>query len=203
VRLLTYQLTGTITDKTGKPVQGAVVITRTQDRDFWTHSSPSDANGHYSSFYAASDETSADPVILAVGVALGGISYGGNLGTNASFKRLKSSVLNIQLGAGAAYTVQTPSPQAGAVYSGLVVGVTSGGKVVKPLSEQWPDAAGRFSMRLPASVRGKTIHFWENQRQFFSHFAARPGGAVDLAAWPSQLGNAAPAGLATLAIPRK
>ena len=100
VRLLTYQLAGTITDATGKPVQGAVVITRTQDRDFWTHSSASDANGHYTSFFAASDETNADPVILAVGVASGGISYGGTLGTNASFKRLRSAVMNIKLGAG-------------------------------------------------------------------------------------------------------
>ena len=33
---------------------------------------PTDANGHYTSFFAASDETSADPVPLAVGVALGG-----------------------------------------------------------------------------------------------------------------------------------
>jgi hypothetical protein len=109
----------------------------------------------------------------------------------------------IQLGAGVAYTLGTPTPQVGAIYSGLVVGVTSGGKVIKPLTERWPDATGAFSMRLPASVRGKTVRFWENQRQFFSHFAARPGGAVDLAAWPSQLGNAVPAGLATLAIPRK
>ena len=54
VHLLTYQLSGTITDASGKPVQGAVVITRTQDRDFWTHSSATDVNGHYSSFFAAS-----------------------------------------------------------------------------------------------------------------------------------------------------
>ena len=106
-------------------------------------------------------------------------------------------MLNIQLGAGVAYTLQTPTPQVGAVYSGLVVGVTSGGNVVKPLAERWPDASGAFSMRLPASVRGKTVHFWENQRQFFSHFAARPGGAVDLASWPSQLGDAVPSGLAS------
>jgi alcohol dehydrogenase (cytochrome c) len=203
VRLLTYQLGGTITDATGKPVQGAVVITRTQDRDFWTHSSASDANGHYTSFFAASDETAADPVVLAVGVASGGISYGGVTGTNAPFKRLQSSVMNIKLGAGAAYTIQTPAPQVGAVYSGLVVGVTAGGQVVKPLAERWPDVKGAFSMRLPASVRGKTVRFWENQRQFVSSFPALPGGAVDLAAWPSELGNAVPSGLAALAIPRK
>src|SRR5262249_43350663 len=36
VGLYTYSLTGTITDASGKPVQGAVVVCRTNDRDFWT-----------------------------------------------------------------------------------------------------------------------------------------------------------------------
>jgi alcohol dehydrogenase (cytochrome c) len=198
VRLLTYQLSGTITDAAGKPVQGAVVITRTQDRDFWTHSSATDANGHYTSFFAASDETPADPVPLAVGVALGSVSYGGNLGVNEPFARLKSATMNIQLGSGVNYTVEKPSSFTGAIYSGLVVGVTVGGNVVKPLAESWPDAKGNFSMTLPASVRNKTLHLWENQRQFFSHFPAKPGGPVDLGSWPKQLGDAAPSGLATV-----
>jgi hypothetical protein len=202
VRLLTYQLAGTITDASGKPVKGAVVITRTQDRDFWTHSAASDANGHYTSFFAASDESDANPVPLAVGVALGNVSYGGTLGTNANFARLKSATMNIQLGAGTAYTVQPPTSFAGAVYSGLVVGVTAGGKVVKPVSESWPTARGAFSMTLPASARGRTLTFWENQRQAFSHFAARAGGPIDLASWPAQLGDAVPTGLATLKAPR-
>jgi hypothetical protein len=201
VRLQTYQLRGTITDAAGKPVRGAVVITRTQDRDFWTHSSGSDQNGHYTSFFSASDETNSDPVPLSVGVALGGVSYGGVLGTNASFKRLRSAVMNIQLGAGVNYTLQTPSSYAGAVYSGLVVGVTVGGKVVKPLAARWPDATGTFSMTLPASVRGTTLHFWENARQFFSRFTARPGGAIDLTSWPTALGDGVSVGLATLNVP--
>jgi PQQ-dependent dehydrogenase (methanol/ethanol family) len=201
VRLQTYQLSGTITDASGKPVQGAVVITRTQDRDFWTHSSATDANGHYTSFFAASDESGANPVSLAVGVALGNVSYGGNVGTNVNFAHLKSATMNIQLGNGTAYTPQTPSAYTGAVYSGLVVGVTAGGKVVKPLAETWPTGTGSFSMTLPGSVRGKTLSFWENQRQAFSHFPARPGGAIDLASWPSALGDAVPSGLATLKIP--
>src|SRR4029077_8313807 len=106
-------------------------------------------------------------------------------------------------GAGRAYTIQPPTRQVGAVYSGLIVGVTSGGKVVKPLAERWPDAKGAFSMQLPASVLGKTVRFWENQRQFVSQFPALPGGSVDLTAWPSELGNAVPSGLAALTIRRK
>jgi alcohol dehydrogenase (cytochrome c) len=202
VRLLTYQLSGTITDAAGKPVQGAVVITRTQDRDFWTHSSASDANGHYTSFFAASDETSADPVSLAVGVAVGNTAYGGNVGQNANFARLKSATMNIQLGSGANYTVQQPRSFTGAVYSGLVVGVSAAGKVIKPISETWPSADGAFSMTLPASARGKTLTFWENQRQSFSRFVASPGGRIDLASWPAQLGDSVPTGLGTLRVKR-
>jgi hypothetical protein len=43
VVLHTYRLSGTITDAAGKPVAGATVVTRTQDRDFWTFSQPSDS----------------------------------------------------------------------------------------------------------------------------------------------------------------
>jgi alcohol dehydrogenase (cytochrome c) len=201
VHLLTYQLGGTITDASGKPVQGAVVITRTQDRDFWTHSSASDANGHYTSFFSASDESGSDPVPLAVGVANGNASYGGNVGTNVNFALLKSATMNIKLGSGTSYTVSPPSERTGAVYSGLVVGVVSGGKVVKPLAERWPSASGTFSMKLPASVRGKTLRIWENLRQSFSGFAANPGGAIDLSSWPSALGDSVPVGMASLRIP--
>ncbi len=41
VRLVSYELTGRITNAAGDPVVGAIVITRTQDRDFWTRSNPS------------------------------------------------------------------------------------------------------------------------------------------------------------------
>jgi hypothetical protein len=119
-----------------------------------------------------------------------------------SFARLKSATLNIQLGSGTSYTIRQPTSNVGAVYSGLVVGVRAGREVVKPLAERWPDAEGTFSVTLPASVRGRTLTFWENLRQSFSRFAARRGSAVDLRSWPSQLGGAVPRGQATLKIPR-
>ena len=107
----------------------------------------------------------------------------------------------MKLGPGANYTLSTPTAYNGAVYTGLVVGATADGRVVKPVAEQWPSATGVFSMTLPSSVRGKTIAIWENQRQSFSRFAAVPGGAIDLASWPVQLGPAVPAGLARLKLP--
>jgi hypothetical protein len=183
-------------------VQGAVVITRTQDRDFWTHSSATDANGHYTSFFAASDETAANPVSISVGVALGDVSYGGAVGVNVDFARLKSATMNIHLGSGTQYTVEKPTSYAGAVYSGLAVGVTAGGKVVKPLAATWPTTGGAFSLTFPGSVRGKTLTFWQNQRQAFSSFLAQPGGRMDLSSWPTQLGDAVPTALARLTMKR-
>jgi len=178
------------------------VITRTQDRDFWTRSNPSNANGYYSSFFTASDETTDNPVLISVGVAQGAISYGGITGTNVPFTRLESDVLNIQLGANAAYKISSPAPFRAAIYQGLAVGVTVGGKVVVPRSDGWPDAKGRFSMLLPSSVRGRTLSFFEDQTQVLSRITARPGGPVDLKSWPRQLAPTVPSGLATLAAPR-
>jgi alcohol dehydrogenase (cytochrome c) len=200
--LLTYDLTGRITNAAGQPVAGAVVITRTQDRDFWTRSNASNANGYYSSFFTASDETSDNPVLISVGVAQGATSYGGITGTNVSFVRLESDVLNIELGANAAYKISSPAPFRAAIYQGLAVGVTVGGKVVVPRSEAWPDAKGKFSMLLPSSVRGRMLSFFEDQTQVLSRITARPGGPVDLKSWPRQLASSVPSGLATLASPR-
>jgi hypothetical protein len=199
--LLSYDLTGRITTTDGQPVEGAIVITRTQDRDFWTRSNPSNANGDYSSFFTASDETSDNPVIISVGVAQGSTSYGGITGTNVPFKRLESSVLNIQLGLNAAYKISSPAPFLAAIYSGLAVGVTMGGKVVVPLSETWPDAKGRFSMLLPSYVRGRALSVFESQNQVLSRVIARPGGPVDLKSWPRQLAPTMPSGLAALTVP--
>jgi len=203
VGLYTYQLSGTITDAAGKPVQGAVVTTRTNDRDFWTFSAPSNSNGQYTSFFHASDETDANPVPLNVGVAVGGSSYGGNLGTAANFERNHSSRLDVQLGTGTRYTLSKPNSYPGAIYEGFIVGVTGPKGVVRPLAERWPDGRGNFSMVLPASVRGKTLHFWQNVRQYFSSFAAQPGGSVDLGSWPRALGATSATGIGQLAVPRR
>ena len=75
VVLYTYQLRGRVLNAAGEPVRGAVVITRTLDRDFWTMSTPADASGRYASFFAASDRTEANPVPMNVQVAVGNTSY--------------------------------------------------------------------------------------------------------------------------------
>jgi hypothetical protein len=73
---------------------------------------------------------------------------------------------------------------------------------VKPLAATWPSRSGAFSITLPGSVRGKTLTFWQNQRQAFSSFPARPGGRMDLSSWPVALGDAVPTGLARLGVKR-
>jgi alcohol dehydrogenase (cytochrome c) len=203
VGLFTYRLSGTITDAQGNPVQGAVVVCRTNDRDFWTFSAPSDASGHYTSVFHASDELNEDPVPLNVGVAVGQVSYGGNLGTVANFARDKSATVDIQLKSGTSYTIAKPNSYTGAVYEGPTVGVAAGGHVIKPVSARWPSKSGYFSMTLPASARGKTVTFWQSNRTFFSNFAAVPGGKVDLTTWPSKLGTTIASRLAYVKLPRR
>ena len=202
VALYTYRLTGVVTDSAGKPVPGAVVVTRTRDRDFWTFSSRSDSLGRYTSFFAASDETAADPVTLSVQVAVGSDSFGLPVGVDVQFDRLHSARMNIQLpGSGNGLPTPKPTSYAGAVYEGMLVGVSAPG-VVKPVSARWPDRRGSFSFVLPASLRGKTVSLWESFQQLFQSVPTGPGRPIDLASWPTRLQDDVPRALGTLRLPR-
>ena len=204
VSLFTYRLSGRITGADGRPVAGATVVTRTVDRDFWTFSEPSDANGNYTSFFAASDKSQDDPVPLSVQVALGPVSYSSGLIPTVKFKRLRSARMDVQLPArvGAVLPLPTANSYAGAVYQGLLVGASAGGRVVKPVAAQWPDAKGRFRLVLPRSARGKTVRLWQSSFQAFSTFPAKPGGAVDLRTWPTGLSPRVSTGTANVRLPR-
>ncbi|HVW89924.1 MAG TPA: PQQ-binding-like beta-propeller repeat protein, partial [Gaiellaceae bacterium] len=207
VVLYSYELRGKITDAHGDPVKGAIVTTRTNDRQYWTQSRPSGANGAYASFLVAADQEGDNPVPMQVGIAFGGASYAEPAADQIMFAKLKSATLNVQLpaspGAGLAKSSLQPQATAGAIYQGLLVGVSGqGGATIKPVSATWPDRNGAFTIVLPASAAGQTVHLWQAQRQFFSSTAARPGGPIDLAAaFPSAVPTNAPQGLAALKLP--
>ena len=109
--------------------------------------------------------------------------------------------MDIQLGSGGRYTLSKPVPTPGAIYQGLVVGVSGPGGVIRPISAHWPDARGRFSLLLPASARGVPLRLWENQHQFVSRVPAVPGGRIDLTSWPRALGETVPRGFALIRTP--
>jgi PQQ-dependent dehydrogenase (methanol/ethanol family) len=204
VVLYTYRLSGTITDASGKPVVGASVVTRTQDRDFWTFSVPSDTAGHYVSFFTASDESGANPVPLTVQVASGRVSYASAFGQNVNFTALHSATMNIKLPASPTTPLPLPTNQSypGAVYAGVLVGVSGPGGVIQPVSATWPDRAGRFKLVLPSSASGKTLSVWEVGSTFFQVAAARPGGPIEIAGtWPSVPPGHEPQGLAVVHAP--
>jgi alcohol dehydrogenase (cytochrome c) len=205
VLLYSYELRGTITDANGNPVRGAIVTTRTNDRQYWTQSRPSAANGSYASFLVAADQEGDDPVPMQVGVAVGTTAYAEPATDEINFAKLKSAVLNVQLpGNSTTLPESILNPQAvpGAIYQGLLVGVVGGkGGVIHPISATWPDGSGRFRLVLPSSARGMTVSFWEDQRQFFSTSNATPGGAVDLSVYPKRLPVNAPQGLSSVKLP--
>jgi PQQ-dependent dehydrogenase (methanol/ethanol family) len=201
--LFTYMLSGKITDSAGRPVQNAVVVTRTLDRDFWTFSEPSDAQGNYSSFYTASDEEGADPVPLQVQVTLGDTSYAFPGGRNVSFKRLRSATLDIKIPTGGGQmTSSDVGSYVGGVYDALMIGVASGGRTVQPVSATWPDSKGRFRLVLPASARGKAVSFWMDRGAVFSRAPAGPGRPVTPSLYPAAPGPQSPQGLLRLRLPR-
>jgi alcohol dehydrogenase (cytochrome c) len=187
VVLLSYRLSGTITNSAGQPVAGAYVVSRTNDRDYWTFSEPTNAAGKYVSFFPASDLTEADPVEFSIQAAVGRTSYTTGL-RNPTFKRRSSAVLDLKLpGSGVAMQLPVSTPVPGAIYRGTLVGVSAGAGVVRPVSATWPDVQGRFQLILPGSVAGKTLRFWQNDFQTYQTNAVTPGGPVDLKAWPTAL----------------
>jgi alcohol dehydrogenase (cytochrome c) len=200
VALFTYQLSGTITDAAGKPVVGAIVVTRTPDRDFWTFSKPSDSAGHYTSFFSASDEAGDNPVPLTVQVASGPVSFSSGVTPTVKFNELQSATLNIQLpgSATAVMALPTATSYSGAIYEGTIMGVSSQNGMIRPLSESWPDKNGRFRITLPASARGKTLSVWEDLGQFFSSFPGTPGGRFDMKSYPTKVLDRYPQGMATI-----
>ena len=207
VLLYSYELSGKITDSNGNPVKGAVVTTRTNDRQYWTQSRPSGANGSYASFLVAADQEGDNPVPMEVGVAVGNTSYAEPAADQINFTHLSSAQLNIQLpaspSAGLVKSSLNPTAVAGAIYQGLLVGVVSGkGGVIHPVSATWPTTTnGQFQLVLPKSAAGQTVAFWEDQRQFYTTTSAKPGGPVDLSIYPKSLPADAPQGLATLKLP--
>jgi alcohol dehydrogenase (cytochrome c) len=201
VVLLSYRLSGTISDSLGKPVQGAYVVSRTNDRDYWTFSEPTNAAGRYVSFFPASDLTEADPVEFSIQVAIGRTSYTTGL-RNPTFKRRSSAEMDLKLPAsGTTMAVPTSAPQAGAIYRGTLIGVSAGKGVVHPVSATWPDTKGRFELVLPSSVRGKVLRFWQSDFQTYQTTVATPGGEVDLKAWPTALSPRVPRDTAFLRAP--
>ena len=167
VVLYTYRLSGTVTDSDGRPVAGAVVVSRTQDRDFWTSSTATDAHGRYTSFFAASDEAGSNPVPITVQVAVGSETFASEFGSNVMFPALRSASLDLKLPASPStpLPVAKPSSRAGAVYEGVMVGVSGPHGVVKPLSATWPDRSGHFRLVLPATARGASLSVWEDPHQ--------------------------------------
>ncbi len=206
VLLYSYELKGVVTDANGNPVKGAIVTTRTNDHQYWTFSRPSGANGSYASFLVAADEEGDNPVPMEVGVAIGSIAYAEPVTDMINFAQLSSSTLNIQLPAtpGGALLKSTLTPQAfpGAIYQGLLVGVSGGQGVIKPIQATWPAKNGYFRLVLPPSTAGLTVRFWEDSRQFFSTSGAAAGRLVNPSDYPASLPSDAPQGLATVTLPR-
>ena len=199
VALYSYKLAGTVRDADGKPVVGARVSTRTVDRDYWTVSTPTNAQGRYTSLFTASSEQAGNPVPFTVRVSVGDLVYGFLPDEFVRFQRLKSANLDIRLPP-RGYPMALPLPQsfAGEIDEGITVGVSADGAIVRPVHLQWLDKHGGFRMVLPRALAGLRVTLWEAKLDLFSRVPARAGGPVDLRDWPTQVPGHAPHSLVTV-----
>jgi hypothetical protein len=200
VVLFSYQLSGVVRDSDGNPVQGAVVSTRSVDREFWTVSDESAADGSYSSIYYPSGES--DPVGFTVRIAVGDEVFEFLPDELVFFKRLRSARMDVDLPPpGFPLGIPPVETYDGAIYEGLLVGVAEEGKPIKPLSARWIDAQGRFELVLPKEAAGKSVTLWESSLYAFSKNEAKPGEPVDLAGYPALLTPDMPQDLGALELP--
>ena len=163
VSLYSYRLTGRVVDSAGKPVAGAIVTTRTLDRDYWTLSDPTDKNGDYTSFFTASAEESTDPQVpFAIawprqGLLLVPVQHEHRLPAVAQRPARPQAD-----DAGSAAPEGRRSGRAeGRDLPGRLVGAVAGSRPVMPLAGTWPDRKGYFSLVLPRSLAGKIVTFYE------------------------------------------
>ena len=204
VQLYSYRLTGRVVGPDGKPVEGAIVTTRTADRDYWTLSDPTDAQGRYTSLFTASVSANTDTrVPFAVGVALGKTSYAFPFNVSVVFARLHSATMNLTLGPPGVPLKDVPKPVTvkGATYQGPLVGVVVDGRPVKPLSATWPDRNGHFRIVLPRSLAGRTVSLFLDTRPRFSRAVASPGHLVDGDVWATTLLPQMPRRLGSVRLP--
>lgn len=201
VVLFAYELSGRVTGPEGEPLEGAIVATRSLDLEIWSFSPPSAANGEYRSFFLPSGDD-PDKVGMTLRVAVGDDLWELPPTQVVFFDKLKSAILDVQIPPpGFALALDRPRPVEGAVYEGLLVGVTADGEPVVPVSARWMDEDGRFEFVLPASVSGETVRFWQSRLYAFSRVDASPGAEVDLAYWPRTLPRTAPRDLESLELP--
>ena len=201
VVLYAYELTGKVVGPDGQPLQGAIVATSSLDLEIWSFSPPSGPDGRYRSFFLPSGDD-PDRVGFLFRVAVGDDVWELPPNTILFFEHLKSAQLDVQVPPpGFALTPDRPRSVPGAVFEGLLVGVTVDGEPVAPISARWADPEGRFEFVLPAAVAGKTVRFWQSRLRAFSRTEALPGGDVDVLYWPKSLPDDAPRNLEELDLP--
>ena len=131
---------------------GAYVVSRTNDRDYWMFSEPSNAAGKYVSFFPASDLTEADPVEFSIQAAVGPheLHDGRSATRRSSAAAAPSSISSCPRRASRCRCRSRPRCPARST-AARSIGVSAGTGVVRPISATWPDVQGRFQLD-PAGV---------------------------------------------------
>jgi hypothetical protein len=191
--LFAFSLTGQVTGPSGEPVSDVWVSFRPADRETWTLDA-TDANGRFHSFFFPSTEsTGAGP--YSVIVSKGASSWEAPDGV--SLDPVTSATVDIGLPNSPdrpLTTAERGTPEPGAYYETVLVGLAVDGKVLIPSSASWLDREGQFSLVFPADEVPQTASIWVSREYVFVD-GARPGAEMDLSVLPSSLAPDVPRGI--------
>ena len=184
----------------GHPVAGATVVTRTQDRNFWTFSTAERRKRALRILLHRIRPGRREPCAAHRPGRIGGdlLCVAGRKERQLRRAAQRNDEHPAPGSPGAPLALPTATSYAGAIYEGLIVGVSGPSGVVTPVSATWPTTKGDFRLVLPGSVRGKPLRLWEEYSTFFQSSTARPGGAIELSAWPHIPPGDQPQGLAVV-----
>lgn len=190
VVLFAYQLDGTVTDADGEPVEGAVVSAKDPNEGVWNLSPPTDSKGRYRLDFLPGTTSEG----LSIRVAIDDDTFETGEKGLTKFAALKSSTLDLRINRDTdGLELGTPKAEPGAVYEGLLVGAINGdGEVVQPTAATWPDAQGHFTVTYADGAVDDDATYFQRFGYVFQRSAATPGGAVDLAGWPTKLEDDVP-----------
>ncbi|MEZ4580898.1 MAG: carboxypeptidase-like regulatory domain-containing protein [Caldilineaceae bacterium] len=149
VTLYGFQLSGRVTDTQGEPIPNVIVSTKSPALR-WSISEVTDADGRYTSVFWPDAHAG-----FQVTVVDGAKAYDLPKDQTVEFPYLQSAEMDLVVDrANDSIQVARLTAADGAIYEGVLVGISVQGTPVQPTNAAWPDAQGNFSLVVPGTVQG-------------------------------------------------
>lgn len=200
LKLWGYELSGTVLDTAGQPLEGVYVSIRDDEGETWSLSDVTGPDGMYAlRFYPLGGST------FTIRVAQGNDSFQSD--HDLAFDDETSAKVDLVLDTGMAMLTGTgPDGEfeitdvPGAEYVGYMAGLAAGDTPIDA-AITWPDETGRFTITIPQLETDAPLSFYQARLRFFSTMAMEPGSDIEPDIIPATLDPRIPSGLPPVITP--